>query len=130
MPDTLTSHQPVAVAWDPAHATLTVAGELDCGTGPHLLAAALEVAERRPPLVELDLARVSFVDSAGWRAVGAALDACAEAGALVTISRRSPCVERFERIVDSAAATPSIERRWAPRCVPPALGRVARRPSR
>lgn len=93
-----------SVAWFEATGSLVVSGDLDRAGASALVATAGEVADRRPPLVEIDLGGVTFVDSAGWRGVIEALDACFEAGAIAVVSARSVAVDRFTLRARRAAA--------------------------
>jgi hypothetical protein len=46
----------------------SLAGELDCASGPMLLPTA-EAALPRPPVLYLECGGVDFIDVAGWRAL-------------------------------------------------------------
>lgn len=75
---------------------VVVAGELDLRSGRELLDVASVLASYRAPLVELDLAEVSFCDTAGWRAIERSLDVLSEVGTVAVVRRRSPAVDRLE----------------------------------
>ncbi|MHB1928436.1 MAG: STAS domain-containing protein [Acidimicrobiales bacterium] len=82
---------------------VVVAGELDLGTGSELVDVAAVLASYRVPVVELDLAGVSFIDTAGWRAVERSLDVLAEVGSVAAVVRRSA---RVDHLLGVLTATP------------------------
>ncbi len=57
---------------------LIVAGELDIATAPELEATVGSLCEGGARRIEIDLSELTFIDSAGVRAVLVATDRCAE----------------------------------------------------
>jgi anti-anti-sigma regulatory factor len=93
----------LAVVSNASHWDLFACGELDLSSGRELVDAAAVLASYRVPVVEIDLGGVTFMDTAGWRAVGAALDRLSEVGTVAVVSRRSPAVEHLEGLFPVAA---------------------------
>ncbi len=95
MPTPMTPPVHIAVATSGTTSEVVVDGELDLCAGRDLRDAAAALASCRPPIVEVDLAGVSFVDTAGWQALGSSLDLLAESGSVVSVVHRSPAVDRL-----------------------------------
>ncbi|MEN3540998.1 STAS domain-containing protein [Microbispora sp. ZYX-F-249] len=75
-------------------------GEIDIGTAGHLYRAVLDVLRRqRPVRMELDLARVTFLDASGVRALLMSRDAAAEVGCHLTVVEPSRIAHRVLDIV-------------------------------
>lgn len=85
--------------------TVTVAGDVDLLTAPHL-AAAIEDAQSRTPSVLLDLSNVDFLGSAGLSVlVEAARRADGSAGRLAVLVTRHPVRRAIEVTGLDAALT-------------------------
>jgi anti-sigma B factor antagonist len=83
----LTTHGPVAA--------ITVCGELDSDTAPHLTDLIERVAAGRPEQVIIDLANVSFFCAAGLNALLRANDIVTGAGGRLLLRRPSPQTQRI-----------------------------------
>ena len=95
MPTSTTPLVHIAVATSGTTSEVVVGGELDLWSGRELRDVAAALASCRPPIVEVDLAGVSFVDTAGWQALGSSLDLLVESGSVAAVVRRSPAVDRL-----------------------------------
>jgi anti-sigma B factor antagonist len=85
----------VSTTAPPPTAGLTVAGELDTH-GASFLTEAISALLKEPlESIELNLAEVSFIDSAGLGGVLRARRACADAGVSLRIGATSPAVSRL-----------------------------------
>jgi anti-anti-sigma factor len=84
----------IVTAMDDDVAVVVLTGELEIDTAPRLIAMMQDIAS--PPLrrVNLDCAGVSFVDSAGVRALIVVHNAAARIGVDVEIVKASPSVNR------------------------------------
>lgn len=87
------------VCWQDKEATVTIAGELDCGTTPVLSACLNEVVAGHPERVTLDLAGVAFMDCGGFRPITRARRALPESCPLVLRSP-TPRVRKFLALAD------------------------------
>ncbi|MGW5265915.1 STAS domain-containing protein [Microbispora sp. NPDC004025] len=75
-------------------------GEIDIGTAGHLYRAVLDVLRRqRPDRIEVDLARVTFLDASGVRALLMSRDAAAEVGCRLTVVEPGRMARRVLEIV-------------------------------
>ena len=83
-----------------------VAGEVDLATAPRLDKAIRELERRRLPMVQVDLAEVSFMDVTGLRVLLDAARRANEDGHRFTISRPQPNVRR---LLELAAIDQSLE---------------------
>lgn len=83
-----------------------VQGELDASSRRHMadLAAILAGPGR---VVELDLSGVTFVDSSGWAAVDAAVEALQANGVAARVGRMSEPVRRVRAVLGAAQLTPA-----------------------
>ncbi|MDE3205765.1 MAG: STAS domain-containing protein [Acidobacteriota bacterium] len=83
-----------------------VQGELDASSRRHMadLAAILAGPGRD---VELDLSGVTFVDSSGWAAVEAAVEALEAGGVAARVGRMSEPVRRVRAVLGAAQLTPA-----------------------
>jgi anti-anti-sigma factor len=79
---------------------IVVRGELDLATGGHLLRVGQVLASARVIGADIDLADVSFIDTAGWRAVEATRQAILDAGGTSCLVAVSATVDRLLRHVD------------------------------
>jgi len=64
---------------------LVVEGEVDLRTGRDIADVAAALARAGVAAADIDLSAVSFVDTAGWRAVGAARAALEASGAATSV---------------------------------------------
>jgi anti-anti-sigma factor len=77
--------------------TVALAGELDIATAPDLEAMVLGLCVDGAREIELDLSEVSFVDSAGLRAILSARTLCEEHRCQLLLTRpREPVQRLFE----------------------------------
>jgi anti-anti-sigma factor len=83
---------------------IIVGGELDLGSGPDLVEVAGVLAAAGVPVVEIDLAAVSFIDTSGWRAVGDARALLAAHGASSVVTSLSPAVTQLVEALASTTA--------------------------
>jgi anti-anti-sigma factor len=74
---------------------LILRGELGLGSGRDLTDAAATLAATGIAAVDLDLAAVTFMDSAGWEAVDSARAQIAAAGGTAELVAISPVVSRY-----------------------------------
>ena len=76
-------------------------GEIDIGTAGQLYRAVLDVLRRqRPDRIEVDLARVTFLDASGVRALLMSRAAAAEVGCHLTVVEPGRMAHRVLEIVD------------------------------
>ncbi len=94
----------IAVVSDPSGWQVLVSGELDLCSGRELLEVCSVLAAHRVGVVAVDLAGVSFVDPAGWRAVEESLRELATAGRPATVRRSSEPVRRFRALFTKMAS--------------------------
>lgn len=78
---------------------VSLAGELDRGHSPELLAALSTLAETHHRSWLVDAAGVTFCDAGGLRALAAAERLAADHGCRLTIIRSSRCVHRLVTLV-------------------------------
>jgi anti-anti-sigma factor len=76
----------------------SLSGEVDASNADQVLNRLVELIGSRPGCVELDLAGVTFIDSAGVRTLAFAREVAADRGGLVVTSV-SPRVERMIRLM-------------------------------
>ncbi|MCU1454151.1 MAG: anti-anti-sigma factor [Acidimicrobiales bacterium] len=76
------------------HVVVRPAGEVDAATAPELLAALLGACSPQLTVLEVDMAGVAFLDSAGISALLAGRARAAEHGARFTVSNVQPVVRR------------------------------------
>jgi anti-anti-sigma factor len=82
-----------------ADVTVVLAGELDLSTADRLGAFLREVAaERRPRILAVDVAKLSFLDSTGIHCLFDAAQAAAKAGGALVLRRPSPRIVRILEI--------------------------------
>jgi anti-sigma B factor antagonist len=86
--------------------TLVLAGELDLGTAYDLEAAVLQICADGAKELILDLSGLTFVDSAGLRALVSASSVCAEHGCALQLTRAREAVERLFELTGLAQALP------------------------
>jgi anti-sigma B factor antagonist len=82
---------------------MTVYGELDMSTAADLRQAVAEALRMEPPDVELDLAGVSFADSAGIRCLLMCRAAAERAGSRIRLSHPRPEVHRVLELTGALA---------------------------
>jgi anti-anti-sigma factor len=86
---------------------ILVRGELDLRSGEELVDVAGILASG--DTVELDLADVTFIDTAGWEAVAGARRIVESAGGASLVTATSPVVRRYlELVVGCVAGPPTI----------------------
>ena len=83
----LTNHSPVTA--------ITVCGELDADTAPHLTDLVERVAAGRPQQVVIDMANVTFFCAAGLNALLRANDIVTETGGRLRLRCPSPQTQRI-----------------------------------
>src|SRR6476620_3745012 len=88
---------------------VTVEGELDVATAP-ILNGAIERVARYSKAVVLDLAGVSFIDSAGVHAVSSCERTCRRRGVDFALSAASPQVRRVFELVALTTPVRSVGR--------------------
>jgi anti-anti-sigma factor len=76
-------------------AQLTLTGELDAHTAPFLTDAVDQVGAGAPDRIVVDLAQVSFIDSAGLGGLLRVRNAAVESGVPFTVANRSDVVNRL-----------------------------------
>lgn len=69
-------------------------GELDLGTVPMFVERIEQIISEQPSIVELDLERLTFIDSSGIGAYVNLYRRAQASGSRVSIGARSPLVER------------------------------------
>jgi anti-anti-sigma factor len=74
---------------------IILGGELDLDSGRALVDVAVVLAAAGVAGVDIDLTEVSFIDTAGWEAVGEARRRIAAGGGASTVVAVSPAVTRF-----------------------------------
>jgi anti-anti-sigma factor len=80
----------------PIAVSVAVVGEVDLATAPILRARLLEVMRDRAPAgIDVDLARVSFLDCAGLGALVGAYNAAIHIGCQLRVTHPSPLVHRI-----------------------------------
>jgi anti-anti-sigma factor len=89
----------MTVCWS-AGWTVYLSGELDAASGPGLELVASALAEARVAAVDFDLSRVTFVDSAGWACLTAAMAAIEASGAAFRLRSVHPSVRRLTRALE------------------------------
>ncbi len=84
-------------------AALALVGELDPGTAPILQARLLELADDPAVTsVAVDLARITFLDSSGVRAIVTGSEALRARGAPLTLTAPNPNVRRVLEVTGLA----------------------------
>jgi anti-anti-sigma factor len=88
-----------------------LAGELDLSTVPIFVEALDEVLSGEPAAVELDLSKLSFIDSSGVGAYVSLYRRARAKGSRLSVGGRSPLVERVLQLsgVEEALAAESDE---------------------
>jgi anti-anti-sigma factor len=104
-PETLTALRApsvagLLVALDLRAGRIALCGELDRETCGHLAAACPVLAAAAAPVWVLDLARLTFCDASGLRALAAARRAATDAGAVVVVVGARPFLQRLLPLVD------------------------------
>ena len=97
-PLTISSHQCDGTV------TVELGGELDLHGSARLVAAVRHALTYRPGAIDIDAAKLTFVDSAGLRTLLIALQEADAAGARLRIVKRSPAVEHILTMTDAGAA--------------------------
>jgi anti-anti-sigma regulatory factor len=88
----------VTVCWS-AGWTIFLAGELDGAGGAQLDRVGAALAGARIAAADFDLSAITFVDTAGWSILTAAMAAVEASGAVVRTRNPSPSVRRLVGIV-------------------------------
>jgi anti-anti-sigma factor len=106
--------QPFSVAATPSSDStfIEVSGELDLATAG-ILRAAIDSVAHDTKTVYLDLARVTFIDCAGWDPIGSATSTDGEIRSIVIVSASSQ-VKRLLSLLDGGALNVNI----APALIP------------
>jgi anti-sigma B factor antagonist len=86
----------ISVAATNPHPVLSLAGELDLATAPEL---AEELRRIEGPEIELDLARLAFIDASGLRVIAEAADECERRGRRLVVRNAPPTAHRILEIV-------------------------------
>jgi anti-anti-sigma factor len=73
---------------------MRLSGELDLGTVPMFVDAMADVLGDNPPVVELDLSELTFIDSSGVGAYVTAFRRAKAQGTNLSVGPRSPLVQR------------------------------------
>lgn len=94
---------------DGAAAVIEVAGELDLHAAERLSAVAADVLAQPVESVDVDARRVTFIDSAGIRAILLARAEAQTAGIAFTLSGASPVVRRIIEIAGAEGLLASEE---------------------
>lgn len=86
-------------------------GELDLSTVPIFVEAVDDVLTSAPPAIELDMSRLTFIDSSGVGAYVTAFRRAKAKGTKLHLGERSPLVQRVLQIagVEEALAAESSE---------------------
>jgi anti-anti-sigma factor len=87
---------------------VTVAGELDAASAGELEAALAEPMTNGT-VVELDLGRVTFIDSSGLRALLVVQQAVSDAGGSLVLSATTPAVDRLLQLTGLSETFPRAE---------------------
>jgi anti-anti-sigma factor len=84
----------MTVCWS-AGWTVYLSGEIDRATGPDLELVASALADARIAAVDFDLGEVTFVDTAGWTCLTAAMCTIEAGGAVPRLRNVRPSVRRL-----------------------------------
>lgn len=103
----------MTVVWNGSRWRIIVRGELDLRSGDELADVAGVLAAAEVVDLDIDLADVSFIDTAGWAAVATARHRIEATGGTTAVATVSPAVTRY---LDLAAVS----------CSRPASGRPRR----
>ena len=90
----------IIVTEAPPEAMLTLAGELDIGAVTQLRSTVHQALLRQEKALLLDLTDVTFLDSAGLWELIFCHNLADGVGGTLTVTGRSPAVERLLRILD------------------------------
>ena len=96
----------VSIRREARSAVIELAGELDLHESRRLSAAVAEILSERVELVELDATALTFIDSAGLRAILLARAGAAEQGVTFLISGVSPQIRRVMEIAGAEDLLP------------------------
>jgi anti-anti-sigma factor len=88
----------MTVCWS-AGWTVYLSGELDAATGPELELVASALGDARIAAVDFDLGEVTFVDTAGWTCLTAAMCTIEASGAVPRLRNVRPSVRRLMDVV-------------------------------
>jgi anti-sigma B factor antagonist len=97
-------------ATGPAAANIAVYGEVDASTADRLRMAIVDAASKRAGELEVDLSAVTFMDSAGLRAIAQAAEALEPTGRGVLLRNVPRAVLRLIEVVDAWPSSPG----WGP----------------
>lgn len=97
-PLTISSHQSDGMV------TIELEGELDLHGSLDVAAAVRDALVHRPATIDVDAARLSFIDSAGLKTLLIALGEADAAGIRLRIVKQSPAVERILTMTGAGAA--------------------------
>ena len=98
----LTSTFRLTIACEADRWTLSVSGDLDLAREADLAQVAEVLAARQVPHVSIDLGHVTFIDSAGYRAVERAAAVLGAAGTRVRVVNPSRAVARLTAVLEAA----------------------------
>ncbi len=90
----------IIVTEAPPETMLTLEGELDIAAVPNLRAAVHEALQRKAGAIVIDLAGVTFLDSAGLWGLIFCQNLVDAAPCTLTVTSRSAAVDRLLRILD------------------------------
>ena len=98
--------EPITISSHQSDGTVTVEleGELDLHGSPGLAAAIRDALVHRPTTIDIDAARLTFIDSAGLTALLTALCEADAAGVVLRIVKWSPAVEQILTMTGAGAA--------------------------
>ncbi|KUL23940.1 STAS domain-containing protein [Actinoplanes awajinensis] len=104
---------------DTDRTTVELTGELDRFNAPRLAELFGALADRRVRHVDVDMARVSFIDVGGLRTLAQAFHLAARRGATLALRRPSPQIVWLMRATDTTAlllgdAPPADGAAWSP----------------
>ena len=99
----------IVVTAAPPEAMITLEGELDIASAPDLRSAVGQALLRQESQLVLDVAGLTFLDSAGLCGLLHCFELADDAGGTLTIAGRSPGLERLLRLMD---ADPALDGLW------------------
>jgi anti-anti-sigma factor len=99
----------MAVCWSAGWAVY-LSGELDAATGPELEIVASALADARIAAVDFDLSEVTFVDTAGWTCLTAAMCTIEASGAVPRLRNVHPSVRRLMDVRHEVDEIETLER--------------------
>jgi anti-anti-sigma factor len=92
----------LTIACEADHWTIYVAGSLDLARRSDIVNVAEVLADRRVSHVTIDLGRITFIDTAGYKSIGQAAALIESGGGEVKVVNLSPAAVRLTRALQLA----------------------------